>query len=345
MRDGATVTVRRTTIADNSSALGGGIANHGTLIVHESLIGGTPPPTQGQPPGTGGNVSARFGGILNDRSGILNLRNTTVSGNTIKNSSSAGTGGITNFGFAFLNNVTITRNRGVGSSRAGGLHSISGATTVVNNSIIANNQGRGGATNDCRGALTPDSVHNLIKDTTGCELPLLEQPPNPITFILGKDPQLGELAFNGGPTHTHLPAFDSPAIDAGFPFPPGGPNADSCEPTDQRGFPRFLCDMGAVERFVVVPTEVSVTTTTDEVDTRPGNGTCEIASNTCSLRAAIQEANRLPGSQTITVPAGSYDLSIAPVNEGGVDPAAGGDLDLLDGVILVGANRATGSST
>jgi predicted outer membrane repeat protein len=58
---------------------------------------------------------------------------------------------------------------------------------------------------------------------------------------------------------------------------------------------------------------------------------------------AVQEANRLPGSQTIIVPAGIYDLSIPPGDEGGVDPAAGGDLDLLDrdGVIVLGTNRAT----
>ena len=101
--------------------------------------------------------------------------------------------------------------------------------------------------------------------------------------------------------------------------------------------------MGAVELEVVVPTELSVTTTADEVDTRPGNGTCATASNTCSLRAAVQEANRLPGSQTINVPAGIYDLSIPPGGESSFDPAAGGDLDLLDrdGVIVLGANRAT----
>jgi CSLREA domain-containing protein len=83
-----------------------------------------------------------------------------------------------------------------------------------------------------------------------------------------------------------------------------------------------------------------VTTTVDQVDDAPGDGTCATASNTCSLRAAVQEANRLPRSQTIAVPAGSYALSIPPGSEAGFDPTAGGDLDLLDEVTVLGAGRA-----
>src|SRR5919106_471057 len=324
---GATVTVRSTTIDDNEGAGAGGggaggIANQGTLFVHESLIAN--------------NRSNRTGGVWNSPSAILNLRNTTLSGNE-GNSPDAGTGGLSNQGFAFLNNVTITGNLGRGNNPAsflgGGLRSGAAATTVVKNSIIANNDGRGGP-NDCFGPLTSDSRYNLIEDTVGCGLPAATG-----TFVLGQDPQLGPLTDNGGPTDTHLPASTSPAVDAGFPFPPGGPAADACEATDQRGVPRLLCDMGAVEREVPVPTELAVTTTVDQVDETPGDGTCATVSGTCSLRAAVQEANRLPGSQTITVPPGSYAFSIPPGDEGGFDPAAGGDLDLLDDVIVAGAGR------
>ena len=90
-----------------------------------------------------------------------------------------------------------------------------------------------------------------------------------------------------------------------------------------------------------VPVELAVTTTADEVDRTPGDGTCAAESNACSLRAAVQEANRLPGTQTIRVPAGSYVLSRTPADEAGPDPAAGGDLDLLDEVIILGVDRAT----
>ncbi|MBI5500980.1 MAG: hypothetical protein HY907_12115 [Deltaproteobacteria bacterium] len=52
------------------------------------------------------------------------------------------------------------------------------------------------------------------------------------------DPLLGELADNGGPTRTALPADGSPVLGAGT----------ACPPTDQRGEPRSRCDSGAVER-------------------------------------------------------------------------------------------------
>lgn len=345
---GATVRVRRTTIDGNvgagaGSGGAGGIANVGTLLVRESLIGGNPVASRDEVgPGTG-NGSNRTGGIWNAPGAILSLTNTTVSGN-VGDARDAATGGIVNNGFAFLNNVTLTNNKGrgnvLGSFRGGGLLSGSGATTVVQNTIIANNDGRGGP-HDCAGALSSTSRYNLIGSTTGCTLPPREMPPNPDTFILNQSPQLGPLADNGGPTRTHLPATTSPVIDAGSPFPPGGPAANACEATDQRGIPRLLCDMGAVELEVVVPADLTVSSTADLVDVRPGNGICATVSGSCSLRAAIQEANRLPGAQTITVPPGVYDLAIPPAHESGLDPAAAGDLDLLDSVAVRGANPTT----
>jgi CSLREA domain-containing protein len=336
---GTEVAVRRTTIDANMAvgAFGGGILNQGTLRVFESLVGGDPSgPARG-------NDSNRAGGIYNSAGAILNLINTTVSGNNA-HSPEAGNGGLLNAGFAFLNNVTITLNRGRGNVPAsfsgGGLQSTAQATTVVKNSIIAGNDGRGGA-NDCLGALTTDSVYDLIGDTNGCVLPPIEQPPDPLTFILNTDPLLGPLQANGGPTRTHLPAFNSPAIDAGFPFTPGGPAADACAAADQRGIPRLRCDMGAVERLVQLPTAFTVTTTADAPDARPGDATCATAANACSLRAAIQEANRLPGTQTINIPAGTYTLAIPPADEDGIDADAAGDLDLQGSVILAGAGRAT----
>ena len=59
---------------------------------------------------------------------------------------------------------------------------------------------------------------------------------------INTDPKLGPLQDNGGPTFIHLPAADSPAIDAG----------DPAGAMDQRG-PGFVrvvngrADIGAVE--------------------------------------------------------------------------------------------------
>jgi CSLREA domain-containing protein len=337
----ATVTLRRVTIDGNNAdgAFGGGIWNKGMLRVYDSLIGGTPAGVRK------GNESDRAGGIRNDAGATLNLINTTVSGNFVHSTSGAGVGGISNLGFAFLNNVTITNNTGAknnpGSFRGGGVQTSAPGILVVNNSIIAGNHGGAGAPNDCDGALSTDSAYDLIGDTTGCELPPIERPPQPATFKLGVPVQLGDLLFNGGPTRTHLPAATSPVIDAGFPYLPGGPAAGSCAATDQRGVVRLYCDIGAVEREVQVPSELDVNTTNDEADVKPGNGICATANGTCSLRAAVQEANRVPGSQTIKLPAGLYTLTLPPGEEGGLDLDAGGDLDLQGSVVVAGADRAT----
>ena len=53
-----------------------------------------------------------------------------------------------------------------------------------------------------------------------------------------------------------------------------------------------------------------VNDTTDAVDDNPGDGVCHTAANTCTLRAAIQEANAWPGPDAIRLPAGIYNLTI-----------------------------------
>ncbi|HZH03025.1 MAG TPA: choice-of-anchor Q domain-containing protein [Myxococcaceae bacterium] len=228
------VRVRRTSVVENCAvgAFGGGLNNqsNGELWVYESLIAR--------------NHSNRAGGIRND--GQLNLRSTTVSGNYV-DSPSAGTGGISQNGFAVLNSVTVANNVGIGtdegSFRGGGIQTSSGRITVVKNTIIASNDGKGGP-NDCVGQLTSDSRHNLIGDTQGCSLPALTT-----SYLLNVDPQLGALAFNGGPTQTHALLKGSPARESAYAFPP--PAADACEAHDQRGVPRpqgkGRCDMGAFE--------------------------------------------------------------------------------------------------
>lgn len=74
--------------------------------------------------------------------------------------------------------------------------------------------------------------------------------------------------------------------------------------------------------------------TADEPDAIPGNGVCLTASATCTLRAAVQEANALAGSDRIEVPAGVYVLTLFGENE---DFAATGDLDITESADLVGA--------
>ncbi|MBI3301934.1 MAG: CSLREA domain-containing protein, partial [Deltaproteobacteria bacterium] len=65
----------------------------------------------------------------------------------------------------------------------------------------------------------------------------------------------------------------------------------------------------------------TVNSTDDAVDASPGDGFCDTgrlappapASPECTLRAAIQEANALPGDDEISLPAGTYVLSAPSV--------------------------------
>jgi hypothetical protein len=77
-----------------------------------------------------------------------------------------------------------------------------------------------------------------------------------------------------------------------------------------------------------VPTAVTFTvnSTLDQSDDLTIPGTCHTAANTCTLRAAVMQANRISGiGATIIVPSGVYTLTI-PV--AGADGEANGDLNL-----------------
>ena len=47
----------------------------------------------------------------------------------------------------------------------------------------------------------------------------------------------------------------------------------------------------------------------DQIDANPGDGVCATGLGTCTLRAAIQEANALPGRDTLELLSGVYELS------------------------------------
>ena len=77
----------------------------------------------------------------------------------------------------------------------------------------------------------------------------------------------------------------------------------------------------------------------DAVDASPGDGACRTALGTCTLRAAVQEANLQLGSSTILLPAGRLVLSLAsplPGVPNEVD-ASRGDLDLARPVVVRGS--------
>jgi hypothetical protein len=127
----------------------------------------------------------------------------------------------------------------------GGLNSAQGYAPVserialgrvrVRDSIIALNSSERGPANCHTAAQVIESTgHNLDSDGR-CRLTAAGDLP-------GRDPLLGPLAANGGPTETMALLAGSPAIDAG--------GTDGCPRRDQRGVARpsgGACDIGAFE--------------------------------------------------------------------------------------------------
>jgi len=230
--------IRDTTIVDNRAGdLGtGGVVLEGATLVRSTVSGNT------------GGAENGAGGVLVIDSEIID---STISGNhggsSIDNGMLSPTaGGV----FAIRSSIrasTITDNTSTAQdgAPAGGLYADAGSH--LRGTIVAGNRGpvRGGQ--DCGGTLVSDG-YVLLGDPSGC---IIRTRP---TDILRRDPRLGPLADNGGPTRTHALGAGSPAIDA-WPVMQGTKRT-GCPAVDQRGERRpdiggerdpAACDIGAVE--------------------------------------------------------------------------------------------------
>ncbi len=83
----------------------------------------------------------------------------------------------------------------------------------------------------------------------------------------------------------------------------------------------------------------TVDSTFDLVDATPGDGKCATKGtrtkpSVCTLRAAIMETNALAGTDTISVPSGTYKLTIA--SSGTANDDTTGSLDITDSVTITG---------
>ncbi len=83
--------------------------------------------------------------------------------------------------------------------------------------------------------------------------------------------------------------------------------------------------------------DFTVNTEFDTIDDVPGDGFCEDPNQLCSLRAAIMEANHLPGLDRVFLPqAMTFTLTQpAPMP---VDGESGGDLDITDDIVISAVN-------
>lgn len=368
-----TVTIARSTFSGNSAGDGGsgaaggpgggggdggGIFAPNTVTISDSTIsgnragdggaGGAGVPTGG----TGGNGG--FGGGALHGSGGATYTNVTLSGNEAGNGADggpgsggaggqggrAGSGGAVwaawidpAFSFAF---VTIADNT-YGTNGAGGTGSPAGPAGPVG----------GGAG---IGQYNPGVATVTASILTSTQAPLCDQvlvsgggnvAAGSTCGLAGAadlqnaDPQLSALGLHGGPTETHLPdGTSSPAIDR---VTPGVGGCATTVTTDQRGVARpggTNCDSGAVENGPATPLALVVDTTADTVDAALADGVCADSTGDCSLRAAIQESNAWPATDSITLQTGAtYDLTRAGTGE---ENAATGDLDITDDVTITG---------
>lgn len=232
-------TVRGNTAVGNSAFAGGGISNFGTLDVLGTTIAGNTATNGGgggifsggtatlQQSTVSGNSAALDGGGLSSVS-PLTVRDSTISGNMTE---SSGGGLFNNGGTLTVQNATIAENTAI-AGQGGGLANWNfAANATVKNSILGGNTANAGAP-DCYGPITSQS-RNLIQNTTGCT------GTSPVD-IVGRNPRLGRLLFNGGHTRTHRILFRSRARNAG----------SGCRRRDQRGVPRpqgSRCDLGSYE--------------------------------------------------------------------------------------------------
>jgi predicted outer membrane repeat protein len=213
-----------TNYANNNFTSGGAICNGGTLTITASTFSNNS--SQGN--------NAGYGGAIFNYAGTLTVTNSTFSGNAATTSGGAI---YSQGGTVQISNSTIGNNpENIGG---GGALSNAGSSVLIQNSIVANSANGG----NCAGTITSDG-YNLSSDST-CNF-------SSTGDLNNKNPKLGLLHKNGGPTETLALQKGSPALDAGNPAGCRDFSGNLLK-TDQRGLPRpgggepTGCDMGAYE--------------------------------------------------------------------------------------------------
>jgi hypothetical protein len=245
--------ITNSTIDGNSvGGPGGGISNVGVATITSSTIsgnfsgGGSPGPQYG--PGFGGGIS---------NGATLTISNSTISGNSVLtiNTEPGRGGGIGNGGSLHIANSTLSGNSGTnGGAIYNGAAPLEIANTILNAGDVGENIFNNGGTITSLG-------YNLSSDNGGGYLsgPGDQTNTNPI---------LGPLQDNGGPTQTHRPYPQSPAIDAGDPSFTPPPLYDQRGP----GFDRVVngrIDIGSFEVQEGKPTPPPTPSPTPTPTVRP----------------------------------------------------------------------------
>lgn len=302
---GVTVTLLDLTIQHGGDH---GIDNFGTLTL------------------TGSTVSGNPNGITNEGGSTMAVIDSTISGNTAT--------GINNNGAMTVIASTISGNTGAFGG-TGGI--ATGAGTVrLGATIVAGNTG-----GNCHAAAAgqiASAGYNLTNDLTGAACSF-----NAVTDLVNKNPLLGPLASNGGPTQTMLPSTKSPAANV-IPNPRLLSGFTVCPGKDQRGVARpghgeTRCTIGAAEAAFNIATTTKVTVSPTTVT----HGTRVIY-----LAVVTPKSGTSPLAGTITFTTGSTSLCTAVLSGGvaacGATNAPVGT-DTVTGKYSGGGGYATSSGT
>lgn len=261
------LTVTNSVFSENSATYGGAIyVDGGAAFIHNSAF-------------FSNSVSGE-GGALYNYLGVMTVAHSVV----YNNSAAGGGGGLISWEESSNNcaaspttrivNSTFSGNTAAGYG--GAIYLLSGVAEIVHSTITANtasaNDQAGGGVLSANGAINCTRIgHTIVAGNINGDVAAFEEINRYHSLgynLLGAagvhvdfsqdftatgdqtnvpDPKIGPLADNGGPTLTHMPQHDSPAIDGG---------AAVCSvATDQRGAARPMgaaCDIGAVEKGFII---------------------------------------------------------------------------------------------
>jgi hypothetical protein len=181
--------------------------------------------------------------MLGGANTIATIDSSTISGNVSLQSTLYLSGGLyLGTTTAAITNCTITGNRETNQASAiygaGIVFGEDVVNALMSGTIVAGNYFDDGAPPYAADDITGPATITILGDTN---IVGWTNRPVPADTIVESNPGLGPLQDNGGPTWTHLPLSDSPAIDHGAPH-----GFD----IDQRGYARVVgaaADIGAVE--------------------------------------------------------------------------------------------------
>lgn len=236
-----TLTLDQCLVRGNKAADGGGIASHGRLTIVRSLVAD--------------NYAAENGGGVYVRNAALQIESSTISDNH-----GAEGGGVAFAAFgsnphrATITAATFADNSS--AAKAGALYAEGSAAIVTvggslfaRNVIVKCNHRDDDDDHDWR--RRSNVAHDLGTSSGGkivsADYNLFVKPGTTLSpwgpnDVIGADPKIGDLAYNGGRTRTHAIAANSPALNRGNPAFTG-----SIVHTDQRGFPRVASQGGRVD--------------------------------------------------------------------------------------------------